>query len=168
MAAKMKAKHSIPSKKRHRSRGGDPSVDEHVGNRVRLRRVELGMSQQELARLIGITFQQLQKNERGVNRLSASRMYEAARVLDVPVGYFFEGITGAKSLARPAKKIEYSLPIEDEQAKRETLELVTAYYDIRDRKLRQQMVGTMRALARSDANSPIHDRPKRGRPHKKH
>ncbi len=159
---------SIPvRKKRRRFRGGDPAVDEHVGNRVRLRRVELGMSQQELARLIGITFQQLQKNERGVNRLSASRMYEAARVLDIPVGYFFEGITGAKSLARPAKKIEYSLPIEDEQAKRETLDLVTAYYDIRDRKLRQQMVGTMRALARSDEKSPIHDRPKRGRPLKK-
>lgn len=152
----------------HRSsRGGDPAVDEHVGNRVRLRRVELGMSQQELSHLIGITFQQLQKNERGVNRLSASRMYEAARVLDVPVGYFFEGISGAKSLARPVQKIKYSLPIEDEQAKRETLELVTAYYDIRDRKLRQQMVGTMRALARSDANSPIHDRPQRGRPRKK-
>ncbi len=165
MTAKSKIKSTLT--KHRSSRGGDPAVDEHVGNRVRLRRVELGMSQQELSRLIGITFQQLQKNERGVNRLSASRMYEAARVLDVPVGYFFEGISGAKLLARPAQKIEYSLPIEDEQAKRETLELVTAYYDIRDRKLRQQMVGTMRALARSDANSPIHDRPQRGRPRKK-
>jgi transcriptional regulator with XRE-family HTH domain len=164
MTSKSKIKSTPVPKKRRRSRGGDPAVDEHVGNRVRLRRVELGMSQQELARLIGITFQQLQKNERGVNRLSASRMYEATRVLDVPVGYFFEGIMDVKPLAKPAKKIEYSLLIEDEQAKRETLELVTAYYDIRDRKLRQQMVGTMRALARSDASSPIHDRPKRGRP----
>lgn len=167
MAAKIKAKATTPPKKKRGSRGGDPAVDEYVGNRVRLRRVELGMSQQELARLIGITFQQLQKNERGVNRLSASRMYEAARVLDVPIGYFFEGVTNAKPLVIPTKKPEYSLPIADEAAKRETLELVTAYYDIRDRKLRQQMVGTMRALARTDTDSPIHDRPRRGRPRKK-
>ncbi|MEJ1936845.1 helix-turn-helix transcriptional regulator [Nostoc sp. NIES-2111] len=167
MMAKPKLTPTPAPKKRRQSRGGAPVVDEHVGKRVRLRRVELGMSQQVLARLIGITFQQLQKNERGVNRLSASRMYEAARVLDVPIGYFFDGIMDAKPLAKRDKKIEYSLPIEDEQAKRETLELVTAYYDIRDRKLRQQMVGTMRALARSDKKSPIHDRPKRGRPLKK-
>lgn len=167
MAAKTKAKATTPPKKKRGSRGGDPAVDEYVGNRVRLRRVELGMSQQELAHLIGITFQQLQKNERGVNRLSASRMYEASRVLDVPIGYFFEGVTNAKPLVIPAKKPEYSLPIADEAAKRETLELVTAYYDIRDRKLRQQMVGTMRALARTDLDSPIHDRPRRGRPRKK-
>jgi transcriptional regulator with XRE-family HTH domain len=152
-------------KKSRPTRGGDPAVDVHVGQRVRLRRVELGMSQQELARLIGITFQQLQKNERGVNRLSASRLYETARVLDVPTTYFFEGIQGAKTLAIPAKNAEPNfMSIADETTKRETLELVRAYYDITDRKLRQQMVNTMRALARTDETSPIHDRPQRGRP----
>jgi hypothetical protein len=100
-----------------------------------------------------------------VNRLSASRLYETARVLDVPESYFFEGISGAKTLATPAKKsLPMSPPIADEAAKRETIELVRAYYDITDRKLRQQMVNTMRALARTDATSPIHDRPQRGRP----
>lgn len=164
MAAKAKSK-PARVKKSHPTRGGDPAVDLHVGQRVRLRRLELGMSQQELARLIGITFQQLQKNERGVNRVSASRLYETARVLDVPTGYFFEGISGAKTLALPTKKSEpMSPPIADEAAKRETIELVRAYYDITDRKLRQQMVNTMRALARTDATSPIHDRPQRGRP----
>jgi transcriptional regulator with XRE-family HTH domain len=167
MVSGSKSKQTSRGSKRLRSRGDDRAVDEHVGNRVRLRRVELGMSQHELANLIGITFQQLQKNERGVNRLSASRMYEAARILDVPVGYFFEGISGAKRTAMTAKRLEYSLPIEDEDAKRETVELVRVYYEIRDRKLRQQMVGTMRALARTDSNSPIHDRPQRGRPHKR-
>ncbi len=167
MVSGSKSKQTSRGSKRRRSRGDDQVVDAHVGNRVRMRRVELGMSQHELANLIGITFQQLQKNERGVNRLSASRMYEAARILDVPVGYFFEGISVAKRTAAPAKRLEYSLPIEDEEAKRETLELVRAYYDIRDRKLRQQMVGTMRALARTDASSPIHDRPQRGRPRKR-
>jgi transcriptional regulator with XRE-family HTH domain len=153
------------TKKSRPARGGDPAVDIHVGQRVRLRRVELGMSQQELARLIGITFQQLQKNERGVNRLSASRLYETARVLDVPTTYFFEGIQGAKTLAHPVKNAEPNfMSIADEATKRETLELVRAYYDITDRKLRQQMVNTMRALARTDETSPIHDRPQRGRP----
>ncbi len=161
MSAKTKTK---PAKKSRPARGGDPAVDLHVGQRVRARRLELGMSQQELARLIGITFQQLQKNERGVNRLSASRLYETARVLDVPESYFFEGIQGAKTLAIPAKKSEPFMSIVDEAAKRETIDLVRAYYDITDRKLRQQMVNTMRALARTDENSPIHDRPQRGRP----
>jgi len=165
MSAKTKPAKSTKKSSRP-PRGGDPAVDIHVGQRVRLRRLELGMSQNELARLIGITFQQLQKNERGVNRLSASRLYETARVLDVPTGYFFEGISGAKTLAIPAKKSEPqpSMSIADEAAKRETIELVRAYYDIPDRKLRQQMVSTMRALARTDESSPIHDRPQRGRP----
>lgn len=162
-----KSKTTKPAKKSRPPRGGDPAVDMHVGQRVRLRRIELGMSQNELARLIGITFQQLQKNERGVNRLSASRLYETARVLDVPESYFFEGIQGAKTLAIPAKKSEPPfMSVADEVTKRETLELVRAYYDITDRKLRQQMVNTMRALARTDENSPIHDRPQRGRPRK--
>jgi transcriptional regulator with XRE-family HTH domain len=162
MPAKSK---SARTKKSRPARGGDPAVDIHVGQRVRLRRLELGMSQQELARLIGITFQQLQKNERGVNRLSASRLYETARVLDVPTTYFFEGISGAKTLAIPAKNAEPPfMSVADEATKRETLELVRAYYDITDRKLRQQMVNTMRALARTDETSPIHDRPQRGRP----
>lgn len=166
MSAKTKTK---PAKKSARPlRGGDPAVDLHVGQRVRLRRLELGMSQSELAALIGITFQQLQKNERGVNRLSASRLYETARVLDVPTGYFFEGISGAKTLALSAKTSESTfMSVADEATKRETLELVRAYYDINDRKLRQQMVNTMRALARTDETSAIHARPRRGRPPKR-
>ncbi len=126
MAAKAKSK-PARAKKTRPVRGGDPAVDLYVGQRVRLRRLELGMSQQELARLIGITFQQLQKNERGVNRLSASRLYETARVLDVPTGYFFEGISCAKTLAISAKNVEPNfMSISEEATKRETLELVRA------------------------------------------
>lgn len=69
--------------------GPDP-VDEHVGHRIRVRRELLGLSQAELGELIGVTFQQIQKYERGANRISASRLYDAARVLRVPVSYFFE------------------------------------------------------------------------------
>ena len=158
--------------RRGRASPGPNPIDIHVGKRLRERRTLLGMSQQELGRLIGITFQQLQKNERGVNRLSASRLYEAARVLDVPTGYFCEGISGAKtSFGRKHLQgvAEGPTPIYglDPMAKRETIELVRAYYDITDRKLRQQMVNTMRALARTDETSAIHARPRRGRPPKR-
>ncbi len=155
-----------------RTKGGPSDVDVHVGERVKARRIELNMSQQELGRLIGITFQQLQKNERGVNRLSASRLYETARALDVPVGYFFEGLSAEFDSAKRkavASAVTHPLPsqIDDPALKRETLDMVGAYYGIRDRKVRQQIVGTMRALARTDGGSPIHDRPRRGRPPKK-
>lgn len=157
--------------RRGRASPGPNPIDVHVGKRLRERRTLLGMSQQELGRLIGVTFQQLQKNERGTNRLSASRIFECARVLDVPIGYFFEEMPadvssyGRKHMQGVA---EGPAPIYglDPMAKRETIELVRAYYDITDRRLRQQMVGTMRALARTDDASPLHARPRRGRPPK--
>jgi transcriptional regulator with XRE-family HTH domain len=72
----------------------DP-VDIHVGQRLKLRRALLGMSQERLAELLGITFQQIQKYERGANRIGSSRLFQLAAVLDVPVGWFFEGLAGA-------------------------------------------------------------------------
>jgi transcriptional regulator with XRE-family HTH domain len=157
--------------RRGRASAGPNPIDTHVGKRLRERRTMLGMSQQELGRLIGITFQQLQKNERGSNRLSASRIFECARVLDVPIGYFYDEMPadvstyGRKHMQGVA---EGPAPVYelDPMAKRETIELVRAYYDIVDRRLRQQMVGTMRALARTDDSSAIHTRPRRGRPPK--
>lgn len=68
------------------------TIDKHVGNRVRIRRLSLGMSQQELARRLGLTFQQIQKYEKGANRIGASRLYEIAGQLDVKVSFFFEGL----------------------------------------------------------------------------
>ena len=75
------------------SRGTD--ADRYVGNRIRERRVMLGLSQQQMAQLIGVTYQQAHKYERGINRISAGRLYEIARVLRVPVGFFFEGLDGS-------------------------------------------------------------------------
>lgn len=71
----------------------DPNfVDAHVGNRVRMRRQLIGMSQEKLGDLLGITFQQVQKYEKGTNRVSASRLYHMAKVLDVPIQFFFDGL----------------------------------------------------------------------------
>ena len=69
-------------------------IDTHVGTRVRMRRKLLGVSQEKLADALGLTFQQVQKYERGVNRVSASKLYEAASFMGVDVGYFFEGLAG--------------------------------------------------------------------------
>jgi transcriptional regulator with XRE-family HTH domain len=75
-----------------RSLGRTQDIDRHVGARVRERRIMLGLTQQQLADLIGVTYQQAHKYERGINRVSAGRLYEISQVLSVPVGYFFEGL----------------------------------------------------------------------------
>ncbi len=127
-----------------RGTGKPHPVDVHVGARVRLRRVLLGMTQTDLGDAIGLTFQQVQKYERGTNRISASRLCELSRVLDVSIEYSFEDMppeVAAGSLATKgcgkAKKLPSIEP--DPMVKRETLEFVRAYYKIKDADVRQQV-----------------------------
>ncbi len=126
-------------------------VDVHVGSRVRLRRTLLGLSQTMLGEAIGLTFQQVQKYERGVNRIGSSRLYDLARVLEVPVSFFFEEMpedlasrtrAAARELAEPVTEFE-----PDRVAKRETLELVRAYYRISNPRVRRHLFEMVRALA---------------------
>jgi transcriptional regulator with XRE-family HTH domain len=91
---------SAPRRKRRRQDTPDP-IDVHVGARVRLRRTLLGMSQEKLGEAIGLTFQQVQKYERGANRIGASRLWHVSRVLDVPVSFFFDDM-GDAAAARPS------------------------------------------------------------------
>ncbi len=112
-------------------------VDIHVGKRLRLRRNIAGLSQEAVAKAVGITFQQIQKYERGVNRMSASRLFEFAQVLQVPIPYFFEGLDPSAALqdsesgemtytlAEPSAAFEH-----EEISKRETLEMMRNYYRI--------------------------------------
>jgi transcriptional regulator with XRE-family HTH domain len=163
-------KKSAPAKargRRGRASDGPNPVDIHVGGRLRERRTMIGLSQLEVGRLLGITFQQVQKNERGTNRMSASRLFEAARALDTNVQYFFDEMPsevasyGRKHIQGVA---EGPVPTyqTDPMVRRETIELVRAYYDIEDRKLRQNMVNAIRAIG---SNSPTAlARPRRGRP----
>ncbi len=97
-------------------------VDVHVGQRVRQRRWMLGMTQQQLAELVGIKFQQIQKYETGMNRVSASRLWDIAEALDVAVAYFFEGLEG--DVANDAEATP------DLTIDREAMELVRSYYAI--------------------------------------
>ncbi len=134
--------------------GGKPSpVDVHVGGRVRLRRIMLGMTQEKLGNAIGITFQQIQKNERGTNRIGSSRLYQLSQVLDVPVSFFFDdmpdAVEGRRSARRPqlaeAEGTAYEV---DTLAKRETLELVRAYYRIKSPKVRERIFQLAKTLAK--------------------
>ena len=117
---------------------GPHPVDVHVGGLVRQRRTLVGMSQAGLGKALGLTFQQVQKNERGVNRIGASRLYQLSHILDVPVEYFFEGLEKKASGRSP----------NDVMAKRETLELVRAYYHIRDPKVRKALFAVTKAMAK--------------------
>ena len=81
----------IKRSSRGRTPQGEPNpIDVHVGNRIRLRRTLLGLSQEKLASLLGLTFQQVQKYERGMNRVGASRLWDIGKVLEVPIGFFYE------------------------------------------------------------------------------
>src|ERR1019366_7183127 len=110
----------------------------HVGSRVRLRRSLSGMSQEKLGNAIGLTFQQVQKYERGANRISASRLFQLARALEVPVAFFFEEMpaTGAQR-HQTASEIATKPEEQDPMVKGETLALVRAYYRIPDSHLRR-------------------------------
>ena len=103
-------------------------IDVHVGSRIRLRRTLLGMSQERLGEALGLTFQQVQKYERGVNRVSASRLFDLSHVLDVPIGFFFDDVPDAVL------------------SRRETLELVAAYYRILDPAVRQRVLDLIKSL----------------------
>jgi len=135
-----------------RSGGGRPKlgkpnpVDVHVGSRVRLRRTLLGMSQEKLGEAIGLTFQQVQKYERGANRIGASRLYDLSRVLDVPVSFFFDDMPSDEPSA-PTSPQPNDPNEPDPMAKRETLELVRAYYRIGDPGVRRRLFELTKAVA---------------------
>lgn len=127
-------------------------VDVHVGARVRLRRTLLGLSQERLGAAVGLTFQQIQKYERGANRVGASRLYEFSKILDVPVSYFFEEMPGeldthAGRLKAGLRDHEQEEIERDPLVKRETLELVRAYYRVSSPRVRKRLFELTKALA---------------------
>ncbi|PRX38412.1 Transcriptional regulator, contains XRE-family HTH domain [Meinhardsimonia xiamenensis] len=109
-------------------------VDVHVGKRVRHRRWMVGMTQQQLAEKVGIKFQQIQKYETGMNRISASRLWDIAEALQVPVSFFFEGLEEEQGATRPAEGEKVPGDI---LADKEALELVRSYYAIPENQRRR-------------------------------
>jgi len=110
-------------------------VDVHVGKRVRHRRWMVGMTQQQLAEKVGIKFQQIQKYETGMNRISASRLWDIAEALQVPVSYVFEGMDGEDDAATPTAETA-GIP-GDILADKEALELIRSYYAIPENQRRR-------------------------------
>jgi transcriptional regulator with XRE-family HTH domain len=123
-------------------RSPDP-IDIHVGSRVRARRQKLGMSQSKLAQALGVSFQQLQKYENGKNRIGSSRLQQAAKALEVPIGYFFEGTPGGAKQPRKVTddytKQFFKLP--------ESLPLARAFTQISNRQVRSRLADLVELLA---------------------
>ncbi|HVB67844.1 MAG TPA: helix-turn-helix domain-containing protein [Acetobacteraceae bacterium] len=138
---------------------GRPSpIDVHVGSRIRLRRTLLGMSQERLGEALGLTFQQVQKYERGVNRVGASRLFDLARVLDVAISFFFDDMPDsiAGPLGASARRLhglaEAQDPFgDDTMNRRETLELVRAYYRIADPAVRKRVFDLIKTMGPAES-----------------
>ena len=121
-------------------------VDRVVGMRMRLRRRDLKLTQEQLGEKLGLTFQQVQKYEKGVNRVSAGRLFDLSGVLGVPITYFFEGIAemvGSTTMTVAESEPAPILPTMDMEA----IELVTAFQKIADKDLRKTLLATIHAAA---------------------
>jgi len=114
-------------------------IDAQVGNRVRIRRMLIGMSQEKLGDLLGLTFQQVQKYEKGVNRIGAGRLFEIARILGVPIDFFYDGVASAEGAAAP--------PVMEFVSSGEGLQLSLAFMKIRDPKVRKRVLDLVKSLA---------------------
>jgi transcriptional regulator with XRE-family HTH domain len=122
-------------------------IDIHVGSRVRLRRMILGMSQEKLGHGLGITFQQIQKYEKGTNRISASRLQHIAQILSVPIPFFFDDAPGESAVQpRGMEAKSNNNPLEF-LSSAEGLQLNKAFVRIKDPKLRRTITNLVRALA---------------------
>jgi transcriptional regulator with XRE-family HTH domain len=148
------AKKARKTSGRMASKGHPNPVDVHVGARMRLRRTLLGLTQEGVADRLGLTFQQVQKYERGTNRISSSRLFDLCRIFDVPIAYFFDEMGNDVAKQSPAtlqgkapSKVEMDV---DPAARRETLELVRAYYGIPDQQIRQRLTNMIRSIAASE------------------
>ncbi len=134
-------------------------IDKHVGSRVRMRRVLIGMSQERLGDALGLTFQQVQKYEKGINRIGASRLQQISNILGMPVEFFFEG---APSLEARTQEGGFNEPsdtpyVADFLASNEGVQLNRAFLKIRDPKLRRRVVDLVTAIAGEDELAAIAD-----------
>lgn len=121
-------------------------IDGQVGNRVRLRRMLIGMSQERLGELLGLTFQQVQKYEKGINRIGAGRLFEVSRILGVPIDYFYEGVT-PQSSAGGFSENDSSPPVMEFVSSGEGLQLSLAFMKIKDPKLRKRVLDLVKQMA---------------------
>lgn len=132
-------------------------IDVHVGSRVRLRRLLVGMSQEKLGEQLGLTFQQVQKYEKGTNRIGASRLYEVSRILNVPVQYFYEEMAEGDAPARAGDMAfaegDGTPFVMDFVSSSEGLQLNRAFFDIKDPTVRRSVIDLLKNLAKAQRES---------------
>lgn len=145
------------------SKKGTPDyVDVHVGKKLRIKRSLMGISQERLASLVNITFQQIQKYERGINRVSASRLYQFSKILNIPVQYFFEDLENQSNNNNSSSygfadneqdNFMGEVESEDIMSKKETIDLIRAYYDITDENIRRDALKLLKSMAAASKSS---------------
>ncbi len=125
-------------------------IDRHVGSRVRMRRMMLSMSQEKLGDALGLTFQQVQKYEKGTNRIGASRLQQISHILQVPVAFFFEGAPDLPGAGEPGKEMPSPAYVSEFLATSEGLSLTKAFMRIKEPRLRRRIVDLVEAIAGGD------------------
>lgn len=155
----MDNKKPLTKKDYNRGSGVPHPVDVNVGKRIKMRRSILGLSQEKLASKIGLTFQQIQKYERAANRVSASKLHDFAKVLDVPVDYFYQGLNGkdapvtgmADNAQEPfgdSKDMPENID-ESQMFSKETMDLLREYYSIADTQKRRDVYNLIKTFAKN-------------------
>lgn len=156
----MKDKKTDRKTRRGRTPSGDPNpIDVHVGNRIRIRRNLLGWSQEKLGLMMGLTFQQVQKYEKGLNRVSASRLWDFSVVMDTPISFFYDDMDAETKDSSPRRfcNTENDLSLHenmevfeaDPMRKQATLELVRAYYKIGNRRVAKHLYDLIISMSKS-------------------
>jgi transcriptional regulator with XRE-family HTH domain len=135
----------VPQRTKSDTKRTEP-VDSYVGSRLRLQRTLMGMSQEKLGNSVGLTFQQIQKYERGLNRIGASRLYQFCKALDVPVSFFFDEMPGDMGSQPFSTSQVQKATYDEDMSRRETLELVRAYYRIDNRNTRKRIYELVKAV----------------------
>ena len=127
-------------------------IDKHIGSRVRMRRIMLAMSQEHLADALGITYQQVQKNEKGTNRIGASRLQQLSQILQVPVAFFFEGAPNASAPHASNESALSMAEIDDFVSDSDGLRLIGAFMRIDNAALRRRIVMLVQEIAGDEGN----------------
>lgn len=136
-------------------------VDVHVGNRLKLRRTMVGMSQDKLGQMVGLTFQQIQKYEKGANRIGASRLFQFATILDVPAAYFFEGLEDQAISNRDGQVLSAAVPADTPAASfsRDDVDLLRAFKSLRQSGLRRRIIDLVWAMGGTATDGTATDSP---------
>lgn len=138
-------------KAKQKTKGSAGEVDKHVGKRLRVRRSLLGISQEKLAEALGVTFQQIQKYERGINRISAGRLHDLSKQLEVPINYFFdkfeETISPQQTTGFAESEQDKFEDFQDVMNSKETLDLIRVYYSIENPTMRKDLFKFLKSMA---------------------